>query len=221
MEAEEAIHIVGMELQPDEGLLTIRLSDGAILEMAPSAPEAEDLHEGQLLSPQQQVDLGVAAERKATARKAMALLDRRFYSTSRLRLRLSRAGFGQAAIDAVLSQLIDQGLLDDRRYASAYVSDQLLRKPVGRRWLMAKLRSQGLNDEAARHGVDQHLDRETEEEFARKALESRRYSLVEDAAQARAMRFLMSRGFAPDLCRRLVFERVRAEGDNARDADEN
>ena len=67
MEAEEAIHIVGMELQPDEGLLTIRLSDGAILEMAPSAPEAEDLHEGQLLSPQQQVDLGVAAARKATA----------------------------------------------------------------------------------------------------------------------------------------------------------
>ncbi len=203
--------MVGWDEDSNAGRLTLTTSDGATYEVAPSAPELSEIAIGSRLDPASMDALRFAAARKAAAKKAMALLDRRFYSRRRLRLRLLQAEHAELAVERVLDQLVEQGVLDDARFAEAWCRDQLRRKPVGRRWLKSGLRGQGVDDAATEAALDACLPREEEEEACRRALSSRRYDLEEENNRARALRFLMSRGFPPGMARELVF-RARERG---------
>jgi SOS response regulatory protein OraA/RecX len=114
-------------------------------------------------------------------------------------------------VESVLRQLVEQNLLDDARFAQAWCREQLRRKPVGRRWLRSGLRDQGIPEDSIEEALDAALSREEEEEACRRALASRRYSLDDEKARARAHRFLLSRGFPENLARETVF---RAHGES-------
>ncbi len=213
MQVDRETEVVAWEEDPDGGRLTIRASDGAAWEVAPFAPEVEGLGPGAKLDAAKREALDFAAQRKAIAKEALRLLDRRFYSRRRLRLRLIQKGHSAEAVDAVVDQLVGQGLLDDRRFAQAFCRDQLARRPVGRRWLRSGLRDQGVAEEAIEEALAEVLPPEQEEEACRRALASRRYSLEDEKNRARAMRFLASRGFGASLSRKVVFaeaDRIRA-----------
>src|SRR5205823_7079697 len=53
---------------------------------------------------------------------AMGLLARRDYATGELRARLQRKGFGADVVEATIGELIDEGALNDARYAENYVT---------------------------------------------------------------------------------------------------
>lgn len=211
-ERPSEVEVVGWDEDPEAGRLTLKTSDGATFEVAPSAPELEGLGLGSRLDPDILRALRFAADRKQAAREALRLLDRRFYSRRRLRLRLLRSEHPQPAVEAVLEQLVQQGLLDDARFAEAWCNDQLRRKPVGRRWLKSGLRDQGVDELAIESALDRCLPPEGEAEACRRALAGRRYPLDEENARARAMRFLMSRGFPQGLARETVFRAREANG---------
>jgi regulatory protein len=201
---EDDVHIVRVDLDAESRTLRVVLSDGAIAEVAPDAPEVRGLSAGQLLDARQRGALQAAAARKAAARAALRLLARRRYSRARLRERLLRAGADEAPTDAVLEQLAAQGLLDDRDFARAFAADQLARRPVGRAWLLARLRSQGVAREDARAGVGEVVPAERELELARQALAARRRVPARAASAVAEMRFLVARGFPPTVARQAV-----------------
>ena len=61
-----------------------------------------------------------------------------------LRLRLLRMGFDAAAAEAAVGALRDRSLLDDERFARAWVADRAPRKGYGRQRLEQELRARGI-----------------------------------------------------------------------------
>lgn len=189
--------VLGVDLEESSRTLTLRLTDGSCLEVAPDAPEARGLAPGSRVDAPTLAALREAAARKDVARALFRLLDRRARCRVDLRARLVRAGHPVPAVDRVLDGAVAQGLVDDQAYARAWTHDQLLRKPAGRRWLLAKLREQGVAEHDARAGVAEVLDPDREVELAERALAGRRLDLDDERQRAKGLRFLLGRGFDP------------------------
>lgn len=110
------------------------------------------------------------------------------------------AEIGSAAIDALLDSLAAEGYLDETRFV-----ESRLHVRAGR------FGTQRIQQELARHGLKLDADqqatlRETELERAREVWHKRfGAEPSRDAMErARQTRFLLTRGFAPDLVRRLL-----------------
>lgn len=107
---------------------------------------------------------------------------------------------GAAAIDALLESLAADGYLDENRFVESRLHVRAQR-----------FGTQRIQQELARHGLkldaeQQTALRETELERAREVWH-RRFGAEpsrEATEQARQTRFLLARGFAPDLVRRLL-----------------
>jgi len=136
----------------------------------------------------------------ASARAAaMALLARRDYATSELLVRLTDHGFSEQAVAAAISELTQERLLDDSRYAHNYVAYQAGRGRGPIR-IAAELRRHGVEaaavDAALRSGLDWRA-------LARKVCRAKfgpqpPQNLTQTARQAR---FLQYRGFSADQIR--------------------
>ncbi len=128
-----------------------------------------------------------------------------------MRRRLAEKRFAPADVERVVAILLAQGLLDDARFARAVAEDTLARKPVGQRWLRAKLMEHLVPEDIAGATLADLLPKEREAELARTAAEAKRAELARyrglaDEAQlsARLFRFLLARGFPPAVVRDAV-----------------
>lgn len=187
--------------------LTIELDDGSSFTVAPDAPEARGLTPGLSVAPELHEALRTADDRKRIAKRVFGWLDRRPRCRADLRRRLLERGHDERAIDTVLERFQEQGLVDDRAFAHAWVEQAMRRRPVGRRWLWSKLRQQGVDDEIAREAVDAALEGDDELEAARRALAKRRLDLDDRRQREKALRFLQQRGFASAIAARVLRER--------------
>lgn len=88
-----------------------------------------------------------AAEKEAYAR-AIKLLARREHSRQELRLKLTKAGFDEIAIDNTLQKLFDKGFQSDQRFAELFV-EQRFNKGYGERDILARLGQRGIERELA------------------------------------------------------------------------
>lgn len=107
---------------------------------------------------------------------------------------------GEARVDALIEQLIALGLLSEQRYIDSRLRSRAPR--LGARRLVAELAQQGLKPA----GETWEQVQASEAERAQ-ALLSRRFGdeATSDLKElARRQRFLVSRGFAPDLVHRLL-----------------
>ncbi|HEY8879822.1 MAG TPA: regulatory protein RecX [Roseateles sp.] len=107
---------------------------------------------------------------------------------------------GETAVDVLLDALAAEGYLNENRFVESRLH---LRS--------GRFGTQRIQQELAQHGLkldaeQQATLRETEMERAREVWQKRFGAEPprEAAEQARQMRFLISRGFAPDLVRRLL-----------------
>ena len=135
--------------------------------------------------------------------RALRHLARRDHSRAELARKLSAHGDADE-IEAVIERMGELGLQSDTRYAEAFV-----RVKAGR-FGASRLRS-----ELARRGIDRDLIDEaiagecveSEADRARAVLRARFTEPPADAREwARQARFLQTRGFAPDLIRKLLKE---------------
>lgn len=187
--------VLTVGLDEGRGSLRIELDDGSSFTVAPDAPEARGITPGLSVDPERIDALRVADERKEIARRVFGWLDRRPRSRADLRRRLRQRGHDDAVIDPVLDRFEQQGLVDDREFATLWVEQAVRRRPVGRTWLWSRLRQQGVDASIASEAVDRVLDSEDEVEAARRALAKRRFDLEDDSVRMKAMRFLKQRGF--------------------------
>ena len=135
--------------------------------------------------------------------RALRHLARRDHSRAELARKLAAHGDADQ-IDAVIERMGELGLQSDTRYAEAFVRGKAGRFGASR-----------LRSELARRGIDRDLIDEaiagecveSESDRARAVLRGRFTEPPADAREwARQARFLQTRGFAPDLIRKLLKE---------------
>ncbi|HRP22392.1 MAG TPA: recombination regulator RecX [Thauera sp.] len=135
--------------------------------------------------------------------RALRHLARRDHSRAELARKLAAHGESDE-VDAVITRMGELGLQSDSRYAEAFV-----------RGKAARFGSSRLRSELARRGIERDLIEqaiasecvESELERARQVLRSRFSCAPADPREwARQARFLQTRGFAPELIRKLLKE---------------
>lgn len=168
------------------------------------------LRKGDELSPGELATLQRESLRWLIRHTALRLLARRAHSRDELHRKLLRKFPNQLTlIEAVLDQLTQDGYVDDRAYAVAYVRRWVERKSVSPRQLLALLQRRGIEPELATSVVANAMPEEVVLEHARRAVERKLRSLpmADMQQQWRAVAgYLGRRGFPPAIIRRVLQE---------------
>ncbi len=192
----EEARLLGM--QEHQGTVRLVLDSGDSFEIAATSLPEGLPQVGEIVPTQVLGEIRDASERKLVARKIFAMLDRRLQPVARIQDKLEDRGFRPDIVRAVLEQMQERGLYSDRNYAEAYCRDCLLSKAVGRRYLISKLREKRVSVSLASEVVAEILDREREEELARRAARlkwARLRGAKDSKATAKVVRYLLGRGF--------------------------
>lgn len=135
------------------------------------------------------------AERSALSH-AMRLLVRRDLTTAEVRAKLEAKQFDEREIDEAIAWLHDKRLLDDARALEARVESLASGKSAGGRLkVRARLEAAGASAEVVDASIESITDGEELERMAK--LLDEKFKGGRD--RARGGRFLLSRGFEPDL----------------------
>ena len=131
---------------------------------------------------------------------ALRLLARREHSVLELRYKLALRNFADDIIGRILTDLIEEGLLSDQRFAEVYVRGRFERG-FGPQRIQAELRERGVADNLAERMLEEWSGCWTES--ARQQRDKRFGAVRPDdfAAKARQMRFLQQRGFTGEQIR--------------------
>lgn len=131
--------------------------------------------------------------RRALAR-AYRLLTLRARSEEEMRRSLSRAGFGEECTEATISRLREQGMLNDRTFASEWTRSRVESRPRSKRLIEHELRTRGVSSEDVEAATSELDDEATARQIA-----SRRARLMagldRQTCLRRLSRYLLSRGF--------------------------
>ena len=135
--------------------------------------------------------------------RALRHLARRDHSRAELARKL--AAHGEAdEVDAVIARMGELGLQSDSRYAEAFVRGKAARFGASR--LRSELARRGIERDLIEQAIENECV-ESEVERARQVLRSRFSVAPADPREwARQARFLQTRGFAPELIRKLLKE---------------
>ena len=172
-----------------------------------------DLHVGE---PVDRATLGrlTAADEAWRARDAaLRLLSYRARSRQEVRRRLYQKGFPSGVVEPCVARLTEEGLLDDRAFAEAYVRDTLRLRPRGRFGMVRELQRKGVARELAEEVVGDVMEaqevtegalaRETAEGWLGRQRADRRRALLEppgdeerEKLRRRLYGYLGRRGFS-------------------------
>lgn len=138
--------------------------------------------------------------------QAQAILARRDHSAAEVKAKLARKGFTKDEIAKTVDFLQEKKLLDDALFAKEYIESILRAKPVGPRYLSAKLKQKGVGEGIIQETLGEIKGREAilaEQAAAqwKRLHPSTSSGQVPKHAQdkQRLFRFLASRGFTQDV----------------------
>jgi regulatory protein len=141
-------------------------------------------------------------------------LARREHSVTEMRVRLERAQFDDATIDEALAMVVEQGYLDDARYARLLAEDRRAIDGWGVDRIRARLESAGVERDlidATLVGFDASSERQ-----AAAGLLARRFRepLRDDRDRQRAFAALIRQGYDSDI----AYDAIRAHEASQREA---
>ena len=135
------------------------------------------------------------------------LLDYRMRTRSELDQRLLKKGYPEKVVQKVIGKMSELGLIDDSRFADAFIASKIAARPIGKRELERGLREKGISKEAAQIAVLQVSDDDTQLELAIKAAKTKMRSLRRfepRKRQEKLVAFLARRGFDWEVIRKAV-----------------
>ena len=135
-----------------DGKYAFSLSDTALLETG--------LVNDQELTEQQVKDYKRLSDDDKLYAQVLGLLARRLRSRWEIEFYLQRKQVSPPLINIILNKLSNVGLLDDEKFARAYVNDRRLLRPASRRKMTLELRQKHLSDEIIQRvlGVDEQAE---------------------------------------------------------------
>lgn len=138
----------------------------------------------------------------AIKRDALRRLGRRAMSRAKLREALVRRWKDEDAVGAVVAELEQAGMLNDRAFAQEAIRQELRKSPAAPRALTHRLLTLGVESDIARDEVERAFaDRDLRAdaiEFAQKRLRRMGRSLSDDAKARRLAGAMARRGFDSD-----------------------
>lgn len=103
-------------------------------------------------------------------RTATGFLSRAEHSRFMLNMKLAKKGFARSEYESALDYLEEQHILDDKRFAEAWLRNRLIHHSEGRQKLLAGLLTRGISKADAAIALDSLLQDITEEELCLRAV---------------------------------------------------
>jgi len=141
----------------------------------------------------------------------LRILERRMHSRRELEVKIRRKGIDPEIAAPILDRFTEVGLVDDEAFARAFVASRQRRRPRGRRVLEGELAARGVDREIIARVLDALVEDEDPVEAAERALAPKLRglaSLDREAARRKASGFLLRRGFAYEVVRRVLSEHL-------------
>ena len=117
---------------------------------------------GQELSAEKIAQLQAEDEREVAYQKALKLLNYRSRTQAEISAHLSRQGIPEALVAETITRLAQNGLIDDKNFATQWVENRAEFRPRGRRALAYELRRKGI----AQNTIAEALENLDEDELA-------------------------------------------------------
>ena len=119
--------------------------------------------------------------------------------------KLYAAGLGEEESDEIVQCLVEQGYIDEQRYANAFVNDKFRFNKWGKLKIGHALRQKKIPTSIIQVALDT-LDEDAYSHVLLQLIEAKKKTVKGTAAQQKAavMRFAVSRGFELDLVLRLL-----------------
>lgn len=102
--------------------------------------------------------------------EAVVYLNRAEHSRFQLELKLIKRGFFNIEVDPALDYLETKGLLNDERFARAWLHSRVIRRFEGRQRLASELLSRGIDFQVINIILNEYFAENPEKELCRKAL---------------------------------------------------
>lgn len=116
-------------------------------------------------------------------KQALALVARAEQCSAGLSRKLEKRAYAAAVVRTVVSRLLEQGIVDDRRYALRWLASRLARSPECPRKLLAALLNRGIGREDAEKALKETLPPEEEYRLLKNYLAKKRRSFSEFSAE--------------------------------------
>ncbi|HNT23936.1 MAG TPA: RecX family transcriptional regulator [Anaerolineales bacterium] len=158
---------------------------------------------GQVLSAEKIAQLQAEDGREVAYQQALRLLSYRPRASAEVRRNLVKHDVPAEVIEDVLARLQRAGLIDDNRFAQAWVENRSEFRPRGRRALVVEMRQRGLDDESIQQALAEVDEQALADQAANK--QARRLAgLDETAFKQKLSGFLARRGFGYAVIRETV-----------------
>ena len=142
----------------------------------------------------------------------LRFLTARERSELELRNYLKRRGHDSESIEQAITEMIESGYVDDRRFAEMFMRDRRRLRPMSRSVISRDLRNKGVAEETIA-GVFENADPPWDESELALAAASRRWERWQpEKRYQKAVSFLQRRGFANGVIHS-VLDRLRTEAD--------
>ncbi len=158
------------------GLVKMINSEGVSFFSRPEYFEDQDMYRLEknlqtYLSDEQLSSLLTAVQAYAAELVARKYLGRAEHSKYQLKIKLRKKDFASQDIKLALDYLEAQGVLDDSRFARAWLNTRRIYKKEGRIRLSSELMSRGINFEVAQHALNEFFEENSELSICQEALE--------------------------------------------------
>lgn len=190
----------------DPARVSIRVGAKSMGTLARSRVEELGITPGEAWSDELAERVSVAMELDKAQRYALNALARRPLSEGQMRDKLRQRGHGSAAIEQIVSALVERGYLDDEAFGRSAIEAERARKPAGPQLLRYKLMQKKLSSELIDRLVneaDEAYDGvDVARQMAEKKLATSAMQKLDPAARKRRLwGQLARRGFGPDVIR--------------------
>ena len=187
------------DIRENRGLMEISLDGVLWLRIRKKHFTLNALDVGEGLDPEQYLNRCASIQAADCYESALTMLDQAAQTSGDLRIKLMRKGYVEPAAQAVVDRLIDNGLIDDARYAERVAHGQL-NKAVGAYAVRRKLMAKRLPDDAIEAAMEE-FDGEQQAQACLEAANKlwRKYSaLPQREGRAKLSQALARRGFSWD-----------------------
>lgn len=193
----DQIKLIKLATSPTGVKLTIT-GEEQVLTVPMEIVHRHRLVEGIVITEAQLNMLREEAELYRCDRQVARLLAMRDHSVGELRAKLHLRKHTGAVMQTTIQKYLDNGSLDDARYALSSARSLLQRRPCGRGYLCAYLQKRKISRELAEQTAETLLASEDNDGLATTALKQRwsRFSQFElETARSKAYNYLVRRGF--------------------------
>jgi len=175
--------------------------------------QAQELAPGRELSEAEVERLGRVDQYFRGRDKALRLLAVRARSRYELRVALDGLGVDAAVREGILDELVEAGLVDDRRFAREYVQAKAEGRGMGPHRLRFDLKQRGVNRSIIDDVLASELPAERQEALARGLVERKvGAGAVDDRVVRRVAGMLQRKGYDYEIINRISYELLQRRG---------